>query len=374
MSRKQIINLLSTLSFIALGVMLFFLFKSLKKPPQVALPQKATRGIHTLTVKYSNLPGIIESSGRITAFDEITISSEVSGRLVAGSKLFKDGTSFNKGELIAKVENEEFIFQLQATRSQFMQKLATSLADIKIDFPESYDKWLAFFEKIRSDKNLPDLPEITNPKERVFMAAKSILNDYYSIQSNEVRLEKHSIRAPFNGTLKEVTLEVGSVINTGTKLGTFTRTDLFELEVPVASENIDIIKPGMKVNIKNKEGELFWTGTVDRVAEVMNSATQSVSVYISIPSSFEHPLYDGMYLSAEIEGKPIENVFGIPRDAIYNGNYVHILKDKKLVDQEIEKVFYNNETVYIKGVPEDSELVTESIMGITDYIDFESIK
>ncbi|MBS2097653.1 efflux RND transporter periplasmic adaptor subunit [Carboxylicivirga linearis] len=346
----------------------------MKQPPKVALPQKAIRGIHTITANYKDLPGTIETSGRITAFDEIIISSEVSGRLAKGDKLFKNGASFQKGELIVVVKNEEFIFQLQASRSQFMQNVAASLADIKIDFPESYDKWFSFFEKIHSHQNLPSLPEITNSKERVFLAAKSILNDYYTIQSNEARLMKHYIRAPFNGTLKLVNLEVGSAINPGTQLATFTRTDLFELEVPIASENIDIIKPGMKVQIKNKKGELFWTGTVNRIAEVMNAATQSVSVYISIPSTFDHPLYDGMYLSAHIEGKAINQVIGIPRDAIFNGNYVHVLEAKKLKAKAIEKVFYNNETVYIKGIPEGSEVVTEPIMGITDYLEFESIK
>ncbi len=374
MSRKLVLNLISILAIVIAGYLLFNLFKSMKKPPKVTLPQKALRMVHTKTVAYKVLPGTIESSGRIVAFDEITISSEVTGRLTNAKKLFKAGTSFQKGEIIAKVENEEFLFQLRAQRSRFMQNLAASLADVKIDYPESYDRWLAFFESIESDKKLPPLPEITNSKERVFLAARSILNDYYSIKGNEARLDKHNIVAPFNGTLKEVSMQVGSVVNMGTRLGTFTRSDLFELEVPIASENISIVKTGMNVNIKNKKGENFWTGKVNRVAKVMNSATQSVSVYISIPNNNRHPLYDGMYLSAMIEGKAIEGVMGVPRDAIFNGNFVNVLKDNKLYKTWIEKVFYNNETVYINGLDEGLEVVTEPIMGITDYLEFESIK
>ncbi|MCU4177336.1 efflux RND transporter periplasmic adaptor subunit [Carboxylicivirga sp. N1Y90] len=374
MSRKRALNLLTIVAIVIGGYLLFSFFKSLKKPPRVALPQKAVRMVHTKPVEFKTLPGTIESSGRVVAFNEITISSEVSGRLANANKLFKAGTSYQKGEVIARVENEEFLFQLRAQRSRFMQNLAASLADVKIDYPESYDRWLKFFEKVESDKNLPDLPEIKNSKERIFLAARNVLNDYYSIKGNEARLEKHNIIAPFNGTLKEVSMQVGSVVNMGTRLGTFTRTDLFELEVPVASENINIIKAGMNVTIKNKQGENFWTGTVDRLADVMNSATQSLSVYISIPSNTQHPLYDGMYLSAEIEGAEINNVIGIPRDAIFNDNHVNILVDNKLVKKTIEKVFFNNETVYIQGLEQGSKVVTEPILGITDYLEFESIK
>lgn len=374
MSRKSILNLISIIVIVVIGYQLFQFFKSLKKPPRVNLPKKAVRMVHTKTVAYEILPGILEASGRIVAFDEITISSEVTGRLANAKKLFKAGTSFRKGEAIAIVENEEFLFQLRAQRSRFMQNLAASLADVKIDYPESYERWLRFFESIKSDKKLPSLPEITNSKERVFLAARSILNDYYSIKANEARLDKHNIIAPFNGTLKEVSMQVGSVVNIGTRLGTFTRTDLYELEVPVASENMNIIQPGMRVNIQNKQGENYWTGTVNRVANVMNGATQSVSVYISIPNDDKHPLYDGMYLSALIEGKEIEGVIGIPRDAIFNDNYVNILENNKLIKKQIEKVFYNKETVYINGLREGLEVVTEPIMGITDYLEFESIK
>lgn len=374
MSRKQVLNLIYILAFVTVAVMLFFTFKSMKQPPKVALPQKAVRSVHTQAVKYQSLPGIIEASGRITAFDEIIISSEVSGRLANGGRLFKNGVAFNKGEIIAIVENDEFVYQLQAQRSRFMQNLANSLADIKIDFPESYDNWLAFFEQVQSDKKLPELPEIKDSKQRIFLASRSILNDYYSIKGNEARMEKHYIRAPYNGTLKEVSMQIGSVVNMGTRLATFTRTDLFELEVPIASENIGIITSGMQVRIKNKNGEHFWNGKVDRIAEVMNAATQSVSVYISIPSSYDHPLYDGMYLSSEIEGKSIKGVIGISRDAIFNGSFVNVLENNKLVAHPIEKVFYNNETVYIKGLPEGSLVVTEPILGITDYLEFESIK
>jgi len=186
MNRKTT-ALITIIALIILGVFMFKWLSSFKKNPQKKTPPAVTRYVKAIPVKYENLPGIIQTSGRMRAFDEINISSEVGGRLEDGDRLFKPGQFFRKGELIAHVINDEFTFQLKAQKSNFLKSIANILPDMKIDYPDSYPKWMAFFEDINISKPLPDIPETSSSKERIFLATRNILNEYFSIKSNEIR-------------------------------------------------------------------------------------------------------------------------------------------------------------------------------------------
>ena len=102
---------------------------------------------------------------------------------------------------------------------------------MKIDFPESVDSYRDFFTSISVDKALPPLPEISDDQLKIFLASRNVISEYYSIQRDELQLKRRTIRAPFNGTYKEVYLENGAYTNTGGRVARAIRTDKMELEV-----------------------------------------------------------------------------------------------------------------------------------------------
>ncbi|TAJ13216.1 efflux RND transporter periplasmic adaptor subunit [Marinilabiliaceae bacterium JC017] len=371
---RKLTAFLAIVALIIFGYAMYSWLAGMKTPPKKALPPQLNRYVKAKTVKYENLPGVIETSGRLRAFDEVVISSEVSGRLTRGQHLFKSGQAFRKGDLIAVVENDEFIFQLKARKSKFLKAVAGILPDLKIDFPASYENWMHFFESVKIELPLPQLPKTNSSKERIFMATRNVLNDYYAIKSDEVRLSKHQIRAPFDGTIKKVNLQIGSVVNPGTKLAIFTRTDLFEIEVPVDEKNINLLKLGANVEVMDNEGNINRTGNISRIGGVINQATQSVSVYVVVKKSKEMPLFDGMYLPVRINGSTVNQVMEIPRNAVFNGNQVYLLKAKQLQKATIHISKINKETLYFNGIKEGEELVMEPVLGITETSRFEIIR
>ncbi len=369
---RKVIALISILILVFFGIYMFKWLSSFKQNPQKKAPPQAVRYVKAMPVKYGNLPGIIETSGRLRSFDEVVISSEVSGRLEQGDHLFKAGQNFKKGELIANIINEEFTFQLKAQKSNFLKSIASILPDMKVDFPDSYPTWMDFFESIDIDRPLPQIPETTFSKERIFMATKNILNEYYSIKSNEVRYTKYFIYAPYSGSLKEVTLQVGAVVNPGVRLAVFTRNDQYEVEVPVRVQNVNLLKPNMKAELTDESGNV-QDGYISRIGEVINPASNTVSVYVAVKDSKSLLLFDGMYLDVKLFGKDVENVMEMSRNAVYNGTEVYVLRDGKLIKKEIRLQKLNNETLYFNGLAPDEVLVVESVTGITGNAIFKAL-
>ena len=115
------------------------------------------------------------------------------------------------------------------------------------------------------NENLKPLPQPINDKEKYFVNGRQIVTNYYNIKNLEERFSKYIIRAPFNGILTESTVNPGTLIRSGQKLGELVSLNDFELEVDVNQEYMDILKVGEAVALTDLEGVREWQGIVRRV-------------------------------------------------------------------------------------------------------------
>ncbi|MGM0375951.1 MAG: efflux RND transporter periplasmic adaptor subunit [Bacteroidota bacterium] len=361
--KRKIWIALGAFGIILIGALLMFLLFSLKEEPEKSSKPQADIHVKAEQVDFENLQATVTSSGRLHAFNEVTVSSEVSGRLQEGEVPFRPGQEFQKGQVIAHVVNPEFPLSVKARKSRFMQTLASVLPDLRIDFPETYPRWQSFFESIDIDKSMPELPESESLKERIFLASHNIISDYYSLLGEEARLQKHNIRAPFDGAFNEVSQDPGVVVNPGTQLASIVRTDLYELEVPVSREEVEMVSVGDSVTLSSENLSGEWKGKINRIGAVINPSSQSVSVYIAVPG--EAGLFDGMYLTARLYGNILEDVMEMPRNAVFDNNHVYIVKDNALEEKAIDIVKRNPQTLYFRGLQEGEDLVVEPILSVS---------
>ena len=371
MSRKIWIAL-GAFGILAFGALVMFLLFSLKEQPQKKEKPRADIYVKDNTVDYNDLQAVITSSGRLHAFNEVVVSAEVSGRLQKGAVPFRSGQPFSKGQVIARVVNPEFPLSVKARKSRFLQTLAAILPDIKLDYPDSYDNWYGFFDKIDINQPMPELPKPASSKERIFLASRNILSDYYTILGDEARLEKYQIRAPFSGAFNMVSQDPGVVVNPGTQLATIVRTDLYELEVPVVMEEVKMLEVGDTVTVSAENIAKTWKGKISRIGSVVNPSSQAVSVFIAIPGV--KGLYDGMYLSARLYGHMLDDVMEMPRNAVFTQNHVYILQDNKLIEKTIDIVKRNPETIYFRGLEEGSELIVEPLLNVSGNPNYKKLR
>jgi membrane fusion protein (multidrug efflux system) len=345
------------------GILVMFLLFSLKEEPQKTSKPQHDIFVQAETVSYDNLQAIMTSSGRLHTYNELVVSSEVSGRLSEGEVAFRPGQTFRKGQVIARVVNPEFPLSVKARKSRFLQTLASVLPDLRLDYPDSYDRWYQFFEQIDIEKFMPSLPEARSSQERIFLASRNIISDYYTILGDEARLQKHNITAPFTGAFNEVVQDPGVVVNPGTQLATIVRTDLYELEVPVIMDEVKLLSVGDSVRVLTDNSQKEWLGEINRIGAVVNPSSQAVSVFVVVRG--DAGLYDGMYLTARMYGNMLDDVMEMPRNAIFQNNNVYVLEDKTLVEKPVSIVKRNPQTVYFQGLDEGDELIVEPLLNVT---------
>jgi membrane fusion protein (multidrug efflux system) len=321
---------------------------------------KEKTAVYTEVVQNASFPVEITTSGQVHAKEKVDLYSEVQGIMERGNKRFFEGTYFKKGEVMIGINSEEFLSGLKAQRSNLFNQIVAVMPDLQLDFPDSAPAWEAYISSFDMEKRLEALPEPTSDQEKFYIAGKQIYTSFYSIKNLEVRLNKHLIRAPFNGYVTEAMVKEGTLIRPGQKLGEFVSPYVFELKAPVNSSNQEFVKVGKKVKTHNLEGTKEWEGTITRINKKLDTKTQSIMVVIEIKSE---DLWDGMFLEADLDAKKIDDSFQINRKLLNNENSIFVVKDSVLVSILVEPVYFNDGSVIVKNIPNGSHILANPVPG-----------
>jgi membrane fusion protein (multidrug efflux system) len=329
-------------------------------------PVEAKRFVKAEPVKYTTIFSPVSAPGRLSSVAEVDIVAEAPGRLQQGSVALKKGTEFSKGDILFVVYPDEAALELKASKSQFLNTLANLLPDIRIDFPKHEQGYVEFFSSIRLDQPLPPFPEIKDEKLKIFLTSRNVLSQYYNIQKDELQLNRRTTVAPFDGTLTDVFLEVGSYTNTGGRIARAIRTDQLELEVPVERFDAAWINIGDPVTVRSDRRGLTWKGQVIRKSQFVDPNTQSQAIFIKIQNHRNPALLAGEYLQAEFPGHPIENAMEVPRNVVFNTNEVFVIVDNRLEKRVANIIKINEKTLVFNGLEEGQVLVMQPLINVLE--------
>ena len=304
---------------------------------------------------------VIECSGTVSSLQEIRVSSEVQGKLF-GNRSLRKGRSFKKGEIIVSIKNKEFILQLESQRTKFLELVSFNLPDIKLEFPDEFEKWNNYKNNISTSSNLSPFPKTKTDKEKNFIISKSILSQYTSIKSQEEKLKKYKIRAPFNGVISESYTDIGAVVNPGTPIIDIIRDELMEIELTVNKNEINKINIGDSLELTDKDDNKRFNAKIIRKSKFLDKKTQNISVFAKISNT--ENIYSGMFLNAMIYITEDINTVNIPIRSIFGNNNIWIVINDRLQKEKITKHSSSiNNTINIIGFKDKTLIVSEPIIN-----------
>lgn len=353
----------------AIGILIISVFITVKLIKSKPVPRANEQTQNLLNVKATiakntNFDSNVKYRGRISSYENISLSAEVSGKIMQGNVHFKAGQEFKKNDLLIQIYNEDIKASLMSAKSSFMRTLSAILPDIRIDFPEEYDKWKDFFSLVNVDKKLPVLPETKTEKEQIFLASKGVLTEYYLLRQREINIKKYTIYAPFNGSFKSISREIGAIANMGAELASIIRTDKLEVIVPVLPVDVKWIKSGDQVNLIGTNN--IKSGKVSRISNFVDASTQSINVYVDYYPNGDNSLLIGEFVDVEFNiSKKVIGIM-IPREALLNNNQVYIIHNKMLKSKSVQIERSLNDSFIISGIIDGETVVIESLADVSE--------
>jgi len=110
---------------------------------------------------------------------------------------------------------------------------------------------------------------------------------------------------------------------------------------------------------ENADGR-SWNGKISRINGKVNATTQTVQVFIELKGK---DLKEGMYLTAYMEGKEVENVIEIERKLLIEGSKLYTVVDSSLALSPISLIHKTKNTVVVSGLSDGTQLVSKIVPG-----------
>lgn len=332
----------------------------MKKPAPRKPIEKNVKMVKSRVIQNETITSKLEITGRLIAKHKVELFAEVGGTLLPNNNRFREGNYFKKGATLIEIDATEQKLNLLAQKSSLMNQITLMLPDLKSDYAESFPAWENYLKEMNVEQPLSPLPSPISDQERYFISARNLYNLYYSIQSQEERLKKYRIYAPFSGSIASSNITEGTLVRLGQKLGDFINTTSYEMEAAVNEEDISLLKIGSQVNLFSNNTSKTWKGRVVRISNIIDPATQTVKVFINVSGK---DLKEGMYLNAIVEGKQIEKAVEISRNLLMDQNKLYIVEDSSLKIVEIKPLHYMTQTVVVQGLEDGTVLLNESVAG-----------
>jgi membrane fusion protein (multidrug efflux system) len=354
--------------FVLLNLLIVLALRGGKEEVQVE--EKSAVFVQTLPaieVKNVDEQFNVEGYGTVSSYNSVDISSEVQGKLIKGNQPLKPGVKFRKGELLFRVNDAEARYNIRSRKSGFINIIAQMLPDIKVDFPNEFEKWNEYMNAIKLNQSLPQLPSWKSSKEKVFISTRNVLTEYFAIKSLEEQVQKHSLRAPYDGMITAVYINDHAVVNPGTRVMTIIETGNFEIPVSVPAASIDAIEIGTKAEIYSTSGDLKGMGSVVRISEVINKSTQSVDVFIK-PKAIEGKKFiEGEYVKVAINETGNFKGLRVPVGAVAEGKVmVYSKSDSTISPKEVVVLNQSEKGAFISGLNDNDIVITKEVLGYTD--------
>ncbi|MEM9867635.1 MAG: HlyD family efflux transporter periplasmic adaptor subunit [Bacteroidota bacterium] len=330
------------------------------KKDRKTIPRKVVKTVFVDTVTNTTVPIIIPANGNLKAKRRVELFSEVQGVFRPGSKLFRTGQEYGKGQTLIRIDSDEYYASVQSAKSNLYNLLTSIMPDLRLDYPNIYPKWQQYLNSFDLQSSTPSLPEINSDKERFFVSGRGILSSYYNVKNLEQRLSKYNITAPFKGVLTDALVTEGTLIRAGQKLGEYINVGVYELEVSVSKTYGDFLKVGKEVVLSNLNKTKEYLGKVTRVNGRVDQNSQTITVFIEVSGE---DLKEGQYLEANLEAKEEENAIEIDRSLLLENNQIFVVRDSILDIIPVSPVYFTDKRVVLKNVPNNEVIVSKTLAG-----------
>ncbi len=318
---------------------------------------------------------VVEAMGTIAPAQEVLLRPRVSGEILSISDSFIPGGLFQKGEPILQIDPRDYEFNVLLAEAA----LAQASSNLRLEEGQQ-DVARKDFELLGDQLAEEDLEFVLREPQRL-AAEANLMAGKARLDEARLNLERTRLTAPFDALVASREVNQGTVVNASTTLARLVGTEEYwiELEVPVDALRwiripLSRQDPGSLVRIydtnawnpgRYREGRVLrTTAEVDRQSRL---ATLIVSV--EDPLALEPanqglpPLILNAYITAEIFGETLEDVYSVPREFVRDNDTLWIYdEENKLEIRSLEAVYRGRRDLIVaNGLNPGEKIVTTSM-------------
>jgi len=297
--------------------------------------------VDAVILKKEQLKNQVNTTGSLLADESVTLNAEVAGKIEVIS--FTEGQKVKKGELLLKLNDEEILAEIEKLRftvklnedNEFRQR---QLLEKEAISSEEYETALTTLNTVRSE-----------------------------IKVLQARLEKHYIRAPFDGTVGLRSISEGGYLNPGTRVAELYKINPIKLEFTIPSKYIGVVNVGDRIDFTVDAYDQSFGGTIYAIEPQIDPQTRSIRLRAKADNT-GGKLFPGQFARISLTLEVIEDALLVPSEAVIpelNGKKVYLYREGVVNSKQVTSgIRTENRLQIISGLNEGDTVISSGILQI----------
>lgn len=333
--------------------------------------------------------------GTLEAKRASDLSAEVAGRIVERDARIEPGNRVLEGDVLVRLESTEYTQRLEGIR-QSIRALTAQLENLSVERASIADSLALANDAVtitrtevarlenavsRSGASQIELDRLRKELTSVERTARDLRRQLELLPEREAELrsrigaeeanarvaalnvERTEIRAPFDGVIESVSVEVGERVSPGQMIARV--VDLSKLEapirVPASAGDYVVIGGSARLSIDSADG-LNASRTVEasiaRVSPIADPQTRTIEVFVEVEqnaaTSAPELLRPGRFVTARFESARVVERIPVPRGSV-RSDRVFIINDEGRIEVRSVRVLHHTERVLDSIHPRETQ-------------------
>ena len=315
------------------------LLRATKDEPVMLVIEEKSWPVSVIEAQYDDVKPTLALFGEVITSRRSELRALVGGQVIEVGKNFKEGAVVKKGELLLKIDDFEY-------RNSVIEETA-KLEVMNRDFERADElfKQGSISEQFRDNA----LQEKTQ-QELVLSESEKDLRDT-------------ELFAPFDGVINDVQATLGKQVSTfNDKIGEIIDIKNMEVRFSITKaqygrlleDESAIVGRAIEMKWTVGQRDLIFDAYISRVGAEITSNTGGVNIFanIELDNDQETPLRPGAFVRLRMPDKTYKSVISIPETAVYEDEYIYIIKDQRLKKAVIVISGYDQSNVLIQPAEE----------------------
>lgn len=425
--KKIFKNLAAFLVMIAIGVAVFMMMQKNKKPVEHSEGELPAKPVEVLTVKREPFKAHVTGYGYVQPAIVLRGKAEVSGKVSYVNPELKAGGSIAKGEVVLKIDPEDYEVSLQQTKAdlassksqidQLKQEEQTTRRSLELakqnlrlgeqELERTRDIWKKRLiarstldaeeqKVIQLRQQVSDLQgQLNTFSSRISSANAQLSRSNQQVKGQTTTLGRTEITMPFDARISSASAEKGEFVSVGTPVFEATSIDGVEIsaEIPLPhmrtllaamqGQDLDISPSNLKAALAGLGIEAvvrlvdeniptaMWKARVARFGESVDPIKRTLAVVVAVDKPYENvvvgerpPLLKGMFVSVALFA-PASSALIIPRKALHQGRVYLVNKEQKLEIRDVDVMAQQGDQVVIAaGLEEGEQVIVNDLIPV----------
>ena len=315
------------------------LLRATKDEPVMLVIEEKSWPVSVIEAQYDDVNPTLALFGEVITSRRSELRAPVGGQVIEVGENFKEGAVVKKGELLLKIDDFEY-------RNSVIEETA-KLEVMNRDFERADE----LFKQGSISEQFRDNALLEKTQQELVLS------------ESEKDLRDTELFAPFDGVINDVQATLGKQVSTfNDKIGEIIDIKNMEVRFSISKaqygrlleDESAIVGRAIEMKWTVGQRDLIFDAYISRVGAEITSNTGGVNIFanIELDNDQETPLRPGAFVRLRMPDKTYKSVISIPETAVYEDEYIYIIKDQRLRKAVILISGYDQSNVLIQPAEE----------------------